>query len=130
MSGIPSGTPLPQLYEPNEVATALRISKNWLEEAARHRRIPHLRCGRKLRFSAENVNEIIRQITVPPITATPERSTLPQASNGRSQRTPGRALRTRRELQPPRPTGRRSRLTDVAESPSATCNPRSDRSSI
>lgn len=108
MSSIGPDTPLPQVYEPNEVATALRISENWLEEAARQRRIPHLRCGRKLRFSAENVQEIIRQITVLPITATPERNMLPQPTNGRRRQTPGRALRTRRDRQPPCPTGRHS----------------------
>lgn len=94
MSDMLPDADLPRLYEPHEVAEALRVSENWLEKAARHKHIPHLRCGRKLRFSAENVRQIVQMTTVLPISGsnvdTPQRS-----SCNRNRKTFGRPLRFR-----------------------------------
>lgn len=55
---------LPRLHTPEEVAEALGLpSTNWLEEAARAGRIRHIRLGRRLRFSDEQVAEIIEKHT-------------------------------------------------------------------
>ncbi|MBF6085118.1 helix-turn-helix domain-containing protein [Nocardia cyriacigeorgica] len=65
---------LPRLHTPEEVAEQLRLdSTNWLEEAARRRRIPHVRIKRKLYFTEAQAAEIVVMHTVTPA-APPQRS--------------------------------------------------------
>ncbi|WP_433206551.1 helix-turn-helix domain-containing protein [Nocardia sp. CA-107356] len=57
---------LPVLYSPEAVAQALGLpSANWLEEAARQKRIPHTRIGRRLRFTRDQVDLAIQLYTIP-----------------------------------------------------------------
>lgn len=74
---------LPRVYESGEVAARLHVSKYWLEKMARKRLIPHLRSGRKLQFTADQVHEIIRMNIVLPITSMPRQQpqhSQPEAS--------------------------------------------------
>ena len=52
---------LPLLFSPETVAKAFELpSPNWLVEAARDKRIPHTRLGRRLRFTREQVERAIQ----------------------------------------------------------------------
>ncbi|MFE3860643.1 helix-turn-helix domain-containing protein [Streptomyces goshikiensis] len=51
--------PLPHLYYPADVASALGKSEWWVKEQARKGRIPYTKPGRAYRFTAEQVAEII-----------------------------------------------------------------------
>ncbi|MFI6776110.1 helix-turn-helix domain-containing protein [Nocardia sp. NPDC050412] len=56
---------LPVLYSPEAVAQALGLpSPHWLENEARHKRIPHTRFGRRLRFTREQVDQVIQIYTI------------------------------------------------------------------
>lgn len=59
-----TGTTLPELLTPSEVAARLRVSRAWLYEAARTGRIPSIRLGGgegPLRFVAEDVDAWIAE---------------------------------------------------------------------
>ncbi|RBO91375.1 helix-turn-helix domain-containing protein [Nocardia puris] len=60
---------LPTLYTPDEVAKHLRKPVAWLEDAARRKEIPHTRLGRTLRFTQQQVEQLIaqREVTEPEI---------------------------------------------------------------
>jgi len=51
---------LPVLHYAADVARVLRCSKWWVEEQARHGRIPYSRIGGGYRFTDEHVAEIVR----------------------------------------------------------------------
>lgn len=72
-------TGLPVLYSAEAVAQALGLrSTNWLEEAARHKRIPHIRIGRRLRFTREQVDLAIQFHTIPQVTPEPPAQDRPR----------------------------------------------------
>jgi excisionase family DNA binding protein len=65
----------PNATEPNEaaalltaeeLATALRVSRSWVYEAARNGTIPCLRVGALLRFDLEEVKGFLRGKPLPP----------------------------------------------------------------
>lgn len=55
---------LPTLYTPEQVAESLHVTVRWLEDRARRRLIPHARTGRRLAFTAEQVQQIIEVASV------------------------------------------------------------------
>lgn len=48
-----------------EAATYLKVRPSWLYEAARARRVPHLRIGRHLRFLRSDLDAWLREQRVP-----------------------------------------------------------------
>ncbi|WP_019354724.1 DNA-binding protein [Streptomyces sp. AA1529] len=102
---MPRTTPsvLPQLFRPEEVATAFGVSEWWVKEQALRRRIPFTRVGNAYRFTAEHHAEIVRLFEqrperqpdeVPegtPIRRSP--ASLPAAATRLRARPPRRSLR-------------------------------------
>lgn len=57
---IPAAAPLPPVYLPRDVASALHCSEWWVKEQARRGRIPFSKVGGGYRFTAEHFAEIMR----------------------------------------------------------------------
>ncbi|MFI6368328.1 helix-turn-helix domain-containing protein [Nocardia sp. NPDC050630] len=102
---------LPVLYSPDVVAQAFGLpSANWLEEAARQKRIPHTRIGRRLRFTRAQVDLAIQLCTIPqdtpeqPTQVRQRRTTIAQKAQSRrlQARIPAR-MRKAALSQGPRP---------------------------
>ncbi|GAB2717252.1 helix-turn-helix domain-containing protein [Nocardia thraciensis] len=96
---------LPVLYSPEAVAQALGLpSPHWLENEVRHKRIPHTRFGRRLRFTREQVDQVIQIYTVRHGDPTPPTST-------RTSRKAGAPRDQPRRLQARGPTARMRNLS-------------------
>lgn len=64
----------PHLHTAEEVAALLKTTPEAVKGAASHGRIPKTRCGRHVRFSDENIAQIIADGLIPPKgEKTPER---------------------------------------------------------
>jgi hypothetical protein len=60
---------LPTTYSLADAAAAVGKSRFWLAEQVRRQRVPHLRIGRQVRFTAEQVAEIVAASEVRPAPA-------------------------------------------------------------
>ena len=71
----------PHLHTAEEVAALLKTTPEAVKGAASHGRIPKTRCGRHVRFSDENIAQIIADGLIPPKgEKTPERRVLSKIS--------------------------------------------------
>lgn len=59
---------IPKMHTPAEAALLTRCTENWLRDKVRARAIPHHRPGGRIRFTDDDVEEIIR-LTARPATA-------------------------------------------------------------
>lgn len=57
-----------QLYDVDDVATVLRRSKSFVYGLCRERRIPHRRVGGAIRFSYDDMQQIVGQGYRAPVT--------------------------------------------------------------
>ncbi|MGF6881788.1 hypothetical protein ABH933_001299 [Nocardia sp. GP40] len=89
-------------YSSKVVGKALGHSAYWVEEAARQKLIPHLRVGRRLLFTAEQIEQMLGLFTVSE--QTPEQPAPPrrrQAKGARPMRLQARIPARRRNATSP-----------------------------
>ena len=63
-----------RLWTAREAAEYLSVRPSWVYEAVRGRRIPHVRCGKHVRFLREDLDAWIAERRVIPLGATPHRA--------------------------------------------------------
>ena len=86
----------PLLVDYAGAATILGLdSPNWLQENIRN--LPHTRLGKYVRFSEQNLVDIVRLHLVQPALVPTE---APTVAPGLLELTPGRAPRAKKRLQP------------------------------
>ncbi|WP_345364350.1 helix-turn-helix domain-containing protein [Actinoallomurus liliacearum] len=76
----------PQLYTPVEAAELLKVPESWLRKKAAARAIPCTFLGKHLRFSDDDLEEIVRSGSRPPVRPSSRLRVRP-SSGGRSSRT-------------------------------------------
>ncbi|RST04994.1 helix-turn-helix domain-containing protein [Streptomyces sp. WAC05950] len=97
--------PLPHLYYPADVASALGKSEWWVKEQARNGRIPYTKPGRAYRFTAEQFAEIISLFAEGPSAPRVARQVRPAEVRMQGPLKPLRpAPSTRLRARPPRRT--------------------------
>lgn len=81
---------LDRTYTVAEVAQALGVTTYWLADRARLRQVPHLRLGRRVRFTAGHVAAIREQFERGPAPEPPVRLS-PRSAAARRRRVGGAA---------------------------------------
>ena len=69
-----AASPTPRLLSMDEAADYLQVSRRWVAEAVRQRRIRCTRIGKHVRFKAEHLEELV-QAGEQPVTGPPVRLT-------------------------------------------------------
>jgi excisionase family DNA binding protein len=95
-SGPVAGDPVPLLFTPAQAATVLQVRESWLRRRAASREVPCTFLGKHLRFSREDLEQIVadaaRRVTAPPSRvgrgASARRPRRPQGRGGASSRRP------------------------------------------
>ncbi|MGZ6838720.1 MAG: helix-turn-helix domain-containing protein [Blastococcus sp.] len=60
----------PILYTPAEAAALLQVPTNWLREHVTAGAVPHRRIGRYVRFTREDLDQIVEQTARKPVSRT------------------------------------------------------------
>jgi excisionase family DNA binding protein len=66
---MPQTTPAPSLLDVPAAAAYLGVSERWMRRAVAERRLPHVKCGRLVRFEPAELDAYIDRQRVPAVGA-------------------------------------------------------------